>query len=138
MRGFTLVEVMVALLIMGLVATASLKMVALSERALAGVREREQLIDASTAVQMILMADPSKVSGVSGDIEWKVRDERRSPFADIKIDIDKLVSEAELGKLGGTQDLKTMELRWRELLVTRKGLSMTLFLPPGGRMISQP
>ena len=131
MRGFTLVEVMVALLIMGLVATASLKMVAMSERALVGVREKERLLDAATSVQMLLMADPTQVNGVSGDIEWKVKDERRNPFLDEKIDIDKLMLEGDRRRLGGGEDsLKNMELRWRELSVTRKGATVTIFLPP--------
>lgn len=122
---------MVALLIMGLVATASLKMVAMSERALVGVREKESLLDAATSVQMLIMADPSQLNGVSGDIEWKVKEERKNPFLDEKIDIDKLMLEGDRRRLGGGDDaLKNMELRWRELLVTRKGASVTLFLPP--------
>ena len=131
MRGFTLVEVMVALLIMALVATASLKLVAMSERALAGVREKELLIDASSRVHMLFLEDPSRTSGVSDDIEWKVKDERKNPFADEKIDLDKLIADAKEGKLLGSKDtLKNMELRWRELTVTRKGASISIYLPP--------
>ena len=122
--GFTMIEVLVAVLIMGLVATASLKLIALSEQALYTVRQKEILIDEASKIQLALMADPTKTSGVSGDVSWKVEDAKSPLWTDEAIDIESLSFD------GGSDDkFGESELRWLELEVTRGGRVLTLFLP---------
>lgn len=125
MKGFTMIEVLVAVLIMGLVVTASLKLIALSEHGLYTVRQKEKLIDEAGKLQVILMGDPSQTSGTSNDVSWKIEEKKSPLFADGTIDIDKLSFESERSD----DKFKTMELRWRELEVTRNGMALTLFLP---------
>ena len=78
MRGFTLVEVLIAVLVMGLVAAASLKLAAISEKALIGVRAKEALIDEANAVMTFVLANPTARSfGVNDDVSWSSRSEER-------------------------------------------------------------
>ena len=120
-----MIEVLVAVLIMGLVVTASLKLIALSEHGLYTVRQKERLIDEAGKLQATLMNDPSQTSGTSDDISWKIEEKKSPLFADEAIDIDSLSFESERSD----DKFKTMELRWRELEVTRNGMALTLFLP---------
>lgn len=131
MRGFTLVEVLIAVLVMGLVAAASLKLAAISEKALVGVRAKEALIDEANAVMTFVLANPTAGSfGVSDDVSWKLEEKKSPLWTDKAIDIDKLMLESErrLGS-GDMGAFQSKQLRWRELTVTRRGASLTLFVP---------
>lgn len=120
-----MIEVLVAVLIMGLVATASLKLIALSEHALYTVRQKEILIDEASRLRNTLMSDPGLASGASGDVSWKIEEKKSSLWADGTIDIDSLGFESDRSD----DQFEKMELRWKELEITRKNTVLTLFLP---------
>lgn len=120
-----MIEVLVAVMIMGLVATASLKLIALSEHALYTVRQKEMLIDEATRLQHTLLNDPSRTSGTSGDVSWKIEEKKSPLWTNEMIDIDKLSFESDRSN----DQFEQMELRWRELEITRKNKTLTLFLP---------
>lgn len=72
-RGFTLVEVLVAVAILGLVGAGALRLVLMGQRGLREVRVQERLLDESRALQLEAMAGKLPDSGSSGDVEWEVR-----------------------------------------------------------------
>jgi len=116
-----------AVLILGLVVTASLKLAALSNRGLREVREMETLLREGAILQIMTAENPLDVFGTNGDISWVVR-EKSSPMFDMgEIDIASLsflnFPEGELADSDGIHN------RWRELEVTRNGKSITFFLP---------
>ena len=117
-----MIEVLMAVLILGLVVTASLKLTALSNRGLREVREMETLLREGAILQIMTAENPLNLFGTSGDISWTVR-EKSSPMFDMEeIDIASL-------SLNAADDSDGMTRRWRELEVTRNGKSVTLFLP---------
>ena len=121
-------EALISVLVLGLVVTASLKLVALSERGLSTVREKEGLIDEATKMQIALTIDPFNSFGISDDLEWNVTEREESLWIDDKIDINAL-------KIGGDEltaeieKFREQKLRWRELEVTYQKKSMIVFLP---------
>jgi type II secretory pathway pseudopilin PulG len=129
-KAFTMVEALVAVLILGLVVTASLKLVALSQRGLAQVREREALLRDASALQIRASLDPLDIFGTSGDLRWNVR-ERTSPlFSNEKIDIKSLGFGNDTGNFSGMPNGETK--RWREIEVEGNGKSVVFFLPRAG------
>ena len=116
-----------AVLIMGLVVTASLKLAALSNRGLREVREMEALLREGAILQIRTAENPLELFGANGDISWVVH-EKSSPMFDIEgIDTESLsfinTPEDALSDSAGITN------HWRELEVTRNGKSITLFLP---------
>ena len=130
-----MVEVLMAVLVLGLVVTASLKLTALSNRGLREVREMEELLREGAILQIRTAENPLDLFGANGDISWVVR-EKSSPMFDMdEIDIESLsflnVPEDVLADSSGISN------SWRELEVTRNGKSITLFLPePLNRVVS--
>jgi prepilin-type N-terminal cleavage/methylation domain-containing protein len=127
MKGFTLIETLVALLVLSLVVTASLKLVALSQRGLAEVREKERLLDAAGAIQIEIASDPLSIFGASRDLTWNVYEMSSPLLIGGAIDIGSLAFGQNM-----SQDLAQLngrEQRWRELELTRNGRKLTLFLP---------
>jgi hypothetical protein len=129
-----MIETLVAVLVLGLVVTASLKLVALSQRGLSEVRERETLLREAGILQIRVSMNPLDLFGTSGDISWNVREKSSPLFADAGIDIESLVfsngAEETFGKVKG----KTKS--WREIEVFRNGKSVTMFLPKPSENIS--
>ena len=116
-----------AVLIMGFVVTASLKLTALSNRGLREVREMEALLREGAILQIKTAEDPLNLFGTNGDISWVVR-EKSSPLFDMK--------ETDIASLSflynseeATTDSGGIMRRWRELEVTRNGKTVRLFLP---------
>lgn len=130
-----MVEVMIAVLILGLVATASLKLVSLSERGLSQVRMREALLDEANRYMIELTVNPANTSGTSGDVSWRVDDMAEKLFfeaLDLQgLDLEglKLFGEDLDAVSKDIQKLKDKEQKWRELEVTKGDGSITLFLP---------
>ena len=120
-----MIEVLVAVLILGLAATASLKLAALSNRGLREVREMETLLREGAILQIRAAEDPLNLFGSSGDISWTVS-ERSSPLFDAE--------QTDIAALSGMSGLETDDSgvitnRWRELEVTLNGKSLTFILP---------
>jgi Tfp pilus assembly protein PilV len=122
-----MIEALVAVLILGLVVTASLKLAALSTRGLREAREREILLRDGGVIQIRAASDPLNLFGSSGDLNWVVR-ERSSPiFDEAGIDISKMAFVDE--KTDALASARGKEKKWREVEVTRRGKSVTFFLP---------
>jgi prepilin-type N-terminal cleavage/methylation domain-containing protein len=129
LKGFTLVEVLVAVLVMGLVVTASLKLVILSERGLAQVRVKEDLLDEANRYMIELAIDPTNTFGISGDVSWRVEEKSVNEFLDSSLILEGLKLFSEQAASVDIEKLKAREYRWRELEITKKNESIKLFLP---------
>ena len=74
-NGFTLLEVLIAVVILGLVATGSLRLMMMSSRAMAEVEEARDLLNEARGVQLDFMTDDTKpTSGVEKKIKWGVKE----------------------------------------------------------------
>ncbi|MDL2297552.1 prepilin-type N-terminal cleavage/methylation domain-containing protein [Synergistaceae bacterium OttesenSCG-928-D05] len=124
-QGFTLIEVMVAVVVLSLVATASLKLVIMAQNGLAEAREREKLLDESLRVQMDIRLGKIRSSGKSGDVEWKIEDKEKEFFGE------------DFGRLqfGQSEDNTSNQVRfdivkWKEVEVTTDNeRKIMLYLP---------
>jgi prepilin-type N-terminal cleavage/methylation domain-containing protein len=129
MRGFTLVEALIAVLVLGLVATASLKLVMLSERGLGQVRVKEDLLNEANRYMIELAIDPTNTFGISGDVSWEVEEKSVNEFLDNALVLEGLKLFSEFSVSVDIEKLKTREYRWRELELTKGDDSIKLFLP---------
>ena len=128
-KGFTMIETLIAVLILALVVTASLTLVALAERTLAGVREREYLLGSASVIQLETVSNPLSVFGTSGDIEWSVEEKTAEP------DIEGDMAAAALNfsgenAAGASVSAENRTRKWNELTVKRNDNSVVFFLPP--------
>jgi len=71
--GFTLVEVLIALVIIGLVATASIKLVVMSGRALEEASVQRDMIEKSQELQFEAMRGVLPDSGREKDFSWQIK-----------------------------------------------------------------
>jgi prepilin-type N-terminal cleavage/methylation domain-containing protein len=128
-KGFTMIETLISVLILALVVTASLTLVTLAERTLAGVRERERLLKSASVIQLKTAPDPLSVFGTSGDIEWSV--EEKTAGGDIEGDIAAAAlnfSDENIAR--GFESAGNRTRKWNELTVKINGNGVVLFLPP--------
>lgn len=123
-----MIEVLVSVVVLGLVVTASLKLAALSEKALGAVREREALLDEVSKAQVMLTIDPLNSFGRSGDLEWRAEDQQNELRLDERIDISALAFNDDEMK-AEFERFQKQALRWRELHVAYRGSEMMIFLP---------
>jgi prepilin-type N-terminal cleavage/methylation domain-containing protein len=128
-RGFTMIETLIAVLILALVVTASLTLVALTERTLAGVRERERILADASAIQLETVSDPLAVFGTSGDIEWSIEEKTAEPDIEDDMAAAALDFSGENAARGWESDGNRTR-KWKELTVKINGKSVVLFLPP--------
>lgn len=119
-----MLEVLVSVAVLGLVVTASLKLAALSQKGLANVRAKEELLNESAKMQVQLAIDPTNTFGISGDIEWNVTEHEEDVLID---DIDIGFEDEDM--LAQKERLQEQKLRWRELEVQYKQKSIVVFLP---------
>jgi prepilin-type N-terminal cleavage/methylation domain-containing protein len=128
-KGFTMIETLIAVMILALVVTASLTLVALAERTLAGVREREYLLGAASVIQLETASNPLAVFGTSGDIEWSIEEKTAEP--DIEDDIAAAaLNFSEENVIRSFEPAENRTRKWNELKVKRNDKSVVLFLPP--------
>ena len=102
--GFTLVEVLVAVAVLGLCATGALRLALLAQRALDEARTQRAFLQQVTAVQMGLRAKSLPESGTSGDLRWERAEGKRE--------------EGEI-----------TPLTWPELEITAPGRSLRVVVP---------
>lgn len=121
--AFTLLEVMVAVSVLALSATAAIKLVLMAQNTLSAVKEREELLNSASAIEAGIIAKELDDQGTSGDISWELSDKEKESFGE------------DFGRLnfdnGGSADLQESEaLKWRELTVKNKNdRIITLLLP---------
>ena len=80
--GFTLIEVLVAVVILATVCTAALKLVILSQNTLAEVGERERLLDETREIEIGILTGELDERGTSGDIRWETEDREVEMFGE--------------------------------------------------------
>lgn len=127
--AFTMIEVMLAVAILGLVVAAALKLTALSQRGLSEVRTKEALMNDAMRLQVEIASAPLDLFGKSGDLQWQVTDKKEDIWFEGDIDLDAL-SIAGTDSSFDLNAMKGAERRWRELEVQKGGQSLKLFLPP--------
>lgn len=103
--GFTLVETLVAVTILGLVSVGALRLVIMSQRTLEEVRIQRLLLDEARQLQVLQRAGTLPDRGESGDLVWEIR-QRQEKIEEFGVDIP-----------------------FKEMEVTFKGRSISLFFP---------
>lgn len=74
-RGFTLIEVLVAVAILGLVAAGSLRLMIISTRSLSEVQEARDALNFASKTQLDFMTQDTKSSGgTDGKFRWDIRE----------------------------------------------------------------
>ena len=76
-RAFTLVEVMVAVVILSLTATAAIRLVMLGQEGLRGAKAEITLTQEAKAIRTGIMLETIETSGRSGDIIWETSEGTR-------------------------------------------------------------
>lgn len=114
-----MIEVLVAVAIIGLVATAAFKLGGLSTQALGYIRKREAFLDRASEVQAGFVIGQLSESGISGDLSWTIS-EKEVPIMD----------EETFGQLDfSAKTEKKAPIKWRELLLLEGDQRITLVLP---------
>jgi len=80
--GFTLLEVLVAVAVMGLAGAGALRLVLLSERALAEARQQEAFLEEASRLRLDLLYGKEPENGTSGDLAWETRKQVRPVLED--------------------------------------------------------
>jgi prepilin-type N-terminal cleavage/methylation domain-containing protein len=81
-RGFTLLEVLVAVAIMGLAAAGALRLVVLSERALAEAREERNFIEKVSSLRLDLLYGKTSSNGTGQGLSWETSKRNRPVLGD--------------------------------------------------------
>ncbi len=121
-RGFTLMEIMVAVAILAFTATAAIKLVILAQNTLRETKQKRFLCDTALEIQTEIRIGKRDPSGMSGDLLWETTDKEKEMF------------NADFGKLnfdkGRSGDFASENVKWRELTVKIKDKDkITLCLP---------
>ena len=80
--GFTLLEVLVAVAVMGLAGAGALRLILLSERALAEARQQEAFLEDVSRLRLDLLYGKTPGNGTSGDLAWETRNQARPVLED--------------------------------------------------------
>ena len=121
--GFTLIEVMLAVCILALVATASLKLVVLSQNCLKAAKEKEAFWDTVQKLRAQILTEEISENGAQDDFNWKTEVKQKEFFNEAfgKLDFNKK-----------TQAIKQdATFSWRELEIIESNTNqkMKLILP---------
>ncbi len=120
--GFTLIEVMLAVAVLSLTATASLKLVVMAQNGLRAAKEQEQFLLAAEKLRAKVMTGEVSENGSEDNLSWKTEQRTKEFFTE------------DFGKLDFNR--KTTELKpdanfsWRELelenRITNKKIKIVL------------
>ncbi|MDR1650762.1 MAG: hypothetical protein LBR87_03150 [Synergistaceae bacterium] len=127
-------ETLAAVLILSLVAAASLKLTALSQRGLSQARERDELVKDALILQIRASVNPLEKFGASGDVSWTVREASSPLWKDGGIDIGSLGFSGEVAM--ELEPYKNRTKKWREIEVKRNDKTIVLFLPEHAEAVS--
>ena len=124
-RAFTLVEVMVAVVILALTATAAIKLVILGQEGLRGAKAEIALTEEAKAIRTGIMLKTVQTSGRRGDIIWETSDGTKEMFGD------------DFGRLdfsGREQPEMTVikeDMRWKKIRVsnTKDERNIVIYMP---------
>lgn len=114
-KGFTLIEVLVAVSILATIGVASVRLVLLSQNTLSEVSSSEQLFDVAREIEVGILTGKLDERGTSGDIRWETTEKETEMFGE---DFGQLNFD-ELDLDGTEQDgvSKTLRTKWREVTV---------------------
>jgi prepilin-type N-terminal cleavage/methylation domain-containing protein len=74
-KGFTLLEVLVTVAILGLVAAGSLRLMIISSKSLIEVEETRELLNEARIIQLDFMTNETKpTSGTEGKFKWDTKE----------------------------------------------------------------
>ena len=124
--GFTLIEVMLAVAVLSLTATASLKLVVMAQNGLRAAKEQEQFLLAAEKLRAKVMTGEVRENGSEDNLSWKTEQKTKEFFTE------------DFGKLDFNR--KTTELKpdanfsWRELELENKitNKKIKIVLPSNG------
>ncbi|MCE5202226.1 MAG: type II secretion system GspH family protein [Synergistaceae bacterium] len=126
-RGaFTLIEVLVAVVILAFTAVAALKLVILAQNGLGEARKKRMILDEAQSLQTEIKLGKAESFGVSGDITWDTVEKKQDILGENfgKLDFDKSGDKRNETDFG--------DVRWRELTVKYKdGEKIILYIPSG-------
>ena len=125
-HGFTLIEVMLALAVLSLTATASLKLVVMAQNGLRAAKEQEDFLLAAEKLRAKVMTGEVSENGSEDNLSWKTEQKTKEFFTE------------DFGKLDFNR--KTTELKpdanfsWRELELENKitNKKIKIVLPSNG------
>lgn len=126
-KGFTLIEVLVAVSILATIGVASVRLVLLSQNTLSEVSSSEQLLDAAREIEVGILTGELDERGTSEDIRWETEEKETEMFGE---DFGQLNFE-RLDFDGTERDgvTKTIRTKWREVTVrSADGRSITICL----------
>lgn len=125
-HGFSLIEVMLAVAVLSLTATASLKLVVMAQNGLRAAKEQEQFLLAAEKLRAKVMTGEVSENGSEDNLSWKTEQKTKEFFTE------------DFGKLDFNR--KTTELKpdanfsWRELELENKitNKKIKIVLPSNG------
>ncbi|MDY9920310.1 MAG: type II secretion system protein [Synergistota bacterium] len=124
-RAFTLVEVMVAVVILSLTATAAIKLVMLGQEGLRGAKSEITLMQQAKAIRTGIMLETVQTSGTSGDIIWETSDGTKEMFGE---DFGRLdLSAPEQAEMIVAEE----DMRWKKINVsnTKEERNIVIYMP---------
>lgn len=108
-RAFTLIEVMVAVVILAFTATAAIRLVIMAQNCLDDVKQERRLLDAARSIQVEVRCGKLDKSGTSGDFSWETAEKQREVMGE---NFGKLNFDAS-----GDAGPQPGPLSWKELTV---------------------
>ena len=124
-RAFTLVEVMVAMVILSLTATAAIRLVMLGQEGLRGAKAEITLTQEAKAIRTGIMLETIETSGRSGDIIWETSEGTREMFGE---DFGRLdLSPPEQAEMIVIKE----DMRWKKIKVsnTKEDRNIVIYMP---------
>jgi len=107
--GFTLAEVLIAVVILALTGTAALKLALLAQNGLRAAKQKEDFLDEARRIQIAVKTGALPDSGSSGDIKWESAEKTREMFGE------------DFGRLNFSGDSfdnsESREFKWKELTI---------------------
>ena len=124
-RAFTLVEVMVAVVILALTATAAIKLVILGQEGLRGAKAEIALTEEAKAIRTGIMLKTVQTSGRRGDIIWETSDGTKEMFGD---DFGRLDF---YGRKQTDMIVIDQDIRWKKIQIrnTKEERNIVIYMP---------
>ena len=124
-RAFTLVEVMVAVVILSLTATAAIRLVMLGQEGLRGAKAEIALTEEAKTVRTGIMLGTVQTSGKRGDIIWETSDGTKEMFGENfgRLDFS--------GREQTNMIVINEDMRWKEIRVsnTKDERHIVIYMP---------
>ena len=124
-RAFALVEVMVAVVILSLTATAAIRLVMLGQEGLRGAKAEITLTQEAKAIRTGIMLGTVQTSGKRGDIIWETSDGTKEMFGENfgRLDFS--------GREQTNMIVINEDMRWKEIRVsnTKDERHIVIYMP---------